>query len=35
MLASGRENIQTLTGLRGVAAIWVVLFHVCFGEPDG
>lgn len=35
MLAPVRENIQTLTGLRGVAAIWVVLFHVCFGEADG
>ncbi|GJL59344.1 MAG: acyltransferase [Nitrospirales bacterium] len=35
MLSSGREHIQTLTGLRGVAAIWVVLLHVCFGEPDG
>ena len=35
MPAAGRENIQTLTGLRGVAAIWVVLFHVCFGEADG
>lgn len=35
MISRGRENIQTLTGLRGVAAIWVVLIHVCFGEPDG
>lgn len=35
MLSHGRENIQTLTGLRGFAAIWVVLLHVCFGEPDG
>lgn len=35
MLSPSRENIQTLTGLRGFAALWVVLFHVCFGAPDG
>lgn len=35
MLSHGREHIQTLTGLRGFAAIWVVLLHVCFGKPDG
>ncbi|MDR4483263.1 MAG: acyltransferase [Nitrospirales bacterium] len=35
MLSQSRGNIQTLTGLRGFAAIWVVLLHVCFGKPDG
>ncbi|WP_447963077.1 acyltransferase family protein [Nitrospira sp. Ecomares 2.1] len=35
MLSRNRENVPTLTGLRGVAAIWVVLLHVCFGASDG
>lgn len=35
MTSQGGENINTLTGLRGFAALWVVLFHTCFGEPNG
>ena len=35
MTSQGRENINTLTGLRGFAALWVVIFHTCFGEPNG
>jgi peptidoglycan/LPS O-acetylase OafA/YrhL len=35
MSSQVRENINTLTGLRGFAALWVVLFHTCFGEPNG
>ncbi len=32
---SSRNMIDTLTGLRGMAALWVVLFHVTFGAPNG
>jgi peptidoglycan/LPS O-acetylase OafA/YrhL len=35
MTTQFRGNIKTLTGLRGFAALWVVLFHTCFGEPNG
>ena len=34
-MPSGRENIDSLTGLRGFAALWVVLFHTCFGASNG
>jgi len=30
-----REHLEPLTGLRGLAALWVVVFHTCFGEPNG
>jgi peptidoglycan/LPS O-acetylase OafA/YrhL len=35
MTFQDKGNISTLTGLRGIAALWVVLFHTCFGEPNG
>ena len=35
MLTSTRMTIDTLTGLRGFAALWVVLFHATFGGPNG
>jgi peptidoglycan/LPS O-acetylase OafA/YrhL len=31
--AYDRRNIPALTGLRGLAAIWVVLFHLTLGIP--
>jgi len=30
-----REHLEPLTGLRGLAALWVVVFHTCFGEVNG
>lgn len=35
MTSRDRGNIESLTGLRGFAALWVVLFHTCFGEFNG
>lgn len=30
-----QSPILTLTGLRGFAALWVVLFHTCYGASNG
>jgi peptidoglycan/LPS O-acetylase OafA/YrhL len=32
--SDARKEIRTLTGLRGFAAIWVLVLHTCFGEVN-
>ena len=37
MVIDGKERPRTipgLTGLRGIAAVWVVLFHMAYGKSD-
>ncbi len=34
-MSKSQSHIRTLTGLRGFSALWVLLFHTCYGASNG